>query len=224
MSYDINQYYGLGLKIEDIEAFIPKGTWSSVIFPFEVINKQEISKELLLKYGFFDQFAFYIKSNSIDEGVSNRSLKSIKAELVKITEPYDPIFYDIKKTLGQLVKAFKKDIEDHLLREQIESLLCCCLTCWLKYNLERIKAVSLTDLDDSTCLISSTRWGGVHKLGGMVPDEPYLIFKDWYEAEDGSWPDPRNDPQQKKILKSIEKYLVGEKHSGFKLLTPIFGG
>jgi hypothetical protein len=224
MSYDINQYYGLGLKIKDIEEFIPKETWSSVIFPFEVINNPEVSKELLVKYGFFDQFASYRKSNPIDKGGSSKSLKSIKAELVKMTNPSDPVFYDMKKTLGQLVKAFKKDIEDHLLREQSESLLCCCLTCYLRFNVGWKEGASLDVLDDYTCLISSTRWGGVHNLGGMVPDEPYLIFKGWDSAQDGSWQDPRNDSQQKKILKSIEKYLVGKKHPGFKYLTPVFGG
>lgn len=72
--------------------------------------------------------------------------------------------------------------------------------------------------------VVSTRWGAVHQHGGMEDDEPYVLFGEWAELEDGEWGDPRKDEESAGELEQIQKALVGEDHEGFSVLQPIFGG
>jgi len=77
----------------------------------------------------------------------------------------------------------------------------------------------------NTSEISSSRFGTVFKLGGMIPDESYLIFRQWSRlGEDGLWYDPRANKDDKMMMDGMKKALVGEGHQGFELLTPVFGG
>jgi hypothetical protein len=73
--------------------------------------------------------------------------------------------------------------------------------------------------------VCSTRFGNCHELGGMVDDEPYLLYGEFENlGDDGKWTDPREDPERNEVISSISRLLVGPNHSGFTLLKPIFGG
>lgn len=216
MSYDINQYYGLGIKLKDIESFLPEEAMSIIPTPFEVRNKPEVTKEILIQHDLYTQFALIEKKDPSGRVNASATIEEIKAELIKNSEPEDSFVCGLKKTLNHLIKSFQKHKENHLSREQVESIMDCCLTCYLTYEVKVLK--------DASVMITSTRWGDVHNLGGMITDEPYLILNDWLSAKEGSWQDPRKNPRLKQELKNIETALVGEKHSGFQLLTPVFGG
>lgn len=72
--------------------------------------------------------------------------------------------------------------------------------------------------------VNSTRKGILHKHGGMDEDAPYVTYDFGALDEDNQWEDPRHDPDKARKLENIKVLLVGEKHSGFDELRPIFGG
>lgn len=71
--------------------------------------------------------------------------------------------------------------------------------------------------------VASTYYGIVHKLGGMDPEVPYVIFGCLERYDENGWSDPRKSEAE--IVTQAKDYLLGENSSGdWVKLTPQFGG
>jgi len=210
MSYDINQEYGFGLKIQDIQAFIPEGIEVGVYYPYEVINGTDVTKEMLIKYGFFDQYAKLAVLGTPD---SKESPEELRKSLIENVGQGDDVYVDLKQALYDLLKAQKASTAAAY--NETEGLMYAVIDVYLSIELKI----------PNTFEISSSRFATVLKLGGMIPDESYLIFRQWSRlGEDGLWYDPRTNEDDKMMMDGMKKALVGEAHPGFELLTPVFGG
>jgi hypothetical protein len=210
MSYDVNQEFGLGLKIKDIQAFIPEGNELAVYYPYKVTNGTDVTKDMLIKYGFFDQYAKLAALGSPD---STESPAEIRESLIEKVLEDESVFVDPKQALYDLLKAQKASTS--VVHNETEGLIYAVIDVYLSFELKIPNVFE----------ISSSRFGTVLKLGGMIPDESYLIFRQWSRlGEDGLWYDPRTDEDDKKMMDGMKKALVGEAHPGFELLNPVFGG
>ena len=73
--------------------------------------------------------------------------------------------------------------------------------------------------------VHSSRWGTWCSLGGMIEDEPYLVYGgEWEYLYDGKWNDPRENDEDLPYMLAAQRALVGDKHVGFELLEPVFVG
>lgn len=204
MSYELFQSFGLGLKIRDIQAFVPENEEVAVYYPFEVPTGGEVTKEMLIKHGFFAQYA---KLAAEPEENPAEVCKS----LIETTEEGDDVFVDLKQALHDLLQTHKIANEAEQLESQ--SLMYAVLDIYLSLTLE---IPNVFEISSSITAV---------ELGTMTPDEPYLIFRQWsHLEEDGGWYDPRKNAEDKAMMDSMKMALVGEAHPGFELLTPIFGG
>lgn len=204
MSYELFQCFGLGLKIRDIQAFVPEKEEVAVYYPFEIPTGDDVTKEMFIKHGFFDQYAKLAAQP--DENPAE-----VRKSLIETTEEGDDVFVDLKQVLHDLLQAHK--IGDEAEQLESQSLIYAVLDIYLSITLE------LPNIFEIASSITAV------ELGGMAPDEPYLIFRQWaHLEEDGGWYDPRKNAEDKAMMDSMKIALVGEAHPGFELLTPIFGG
>ena len=73
--------------------------------------------------------------------------------------------------------------------------------------------------------VHSSFWGRWSSLGGMIENEPYLVYGgEWECLHEGDWDDPRKKEQDLHFMQTTQSALVGEGHVGFELLEPIFVG
>lgn len=73
--------------------------------------------------------------------------------------------------------------------------------------------------------VHSSFWGTWSSLGGMIENEPYLVYGgEWECLHEGAWDDPRKKEQDLHFMQTTQFALVGEDHVGFELLEPIFVG
>ena len=71
--------------------------------------------------------------------------------------------------------------------------------------------------------VASTFYGNVHKLGGMEPGVPYVIFENMQRYDEDGWTDPR-EVDSESVMKS-RNFLVGETSTrDWVKYTPQFGG
>jgi hypothetical protein len=204
MSFELFQCFGLGLKIRDIQKFVPEKEEVAVYYPFEVPTGDDVTKEMLIRHGFFEQYA---KLAAQPEENPAAVLKS----LIETTEEGDDVFVDLKQALHELLQTHKTG--DEVKQLEIQSLMYAVIDIYLSLNLE---IPNVFEISSSITAVD---------LGGMAPDEPYLIFRHWsHLEEDGGWHDPRKNAEDKAMMDSMKIALVGEAHPGFQLLTPIFGG
>jgi hypothetical protein len=206
MSYEVNQYFGWGLKVSDIANYTSEDEHTIypefLDYPLEVCNKLTVDLDLIKKH------------------------KMLKSDLMLLNNDGD-LEINVKSCLIVLLAKRIKcpDIE----REEIESII--------HLVFEQYLVIESDDFPGMGCDfgtvdghlvnygIESTNYGGVHQLGGMIMDEPYLFYGGGVDEleEDGSWDNPMEKPASVEVMETLKNRLVGKDHKGFELLKPIFG-
>jgi hypothetical protein len=197
----ITRFYEAGLKPEFLSENNSNNKWTWIKDNFSIIP---VGK-------------YYIPDNDkTKNGISFLKCSSPFINLIiDESEFAEPFEINVKKSLESLTllqnqSSRKSDYDDH--KHTAEWLTEMLLT---KHLAEKGFYFSFK--------IQSTRAGYlVADYGGMKKDKMYLIYGDGLEGNFGDYDNPLKDPGYKKLLTQIKNVLVGKKHSGFEILTPIF--
>jgi hypothetical protein len=132
----------------------------------------------------------------------------------------DPVKVTCLKTaLQNLLKIHsnlnENDTNADANRNQIYSL-----EAWMQYFLDKY-------LESQGCYcdirVASTYYGNVHKLGGMEPEVPYVVFGHLQRYDEDGWDDPRTSNAE--TVMQARNCLLGETSpEDWVKFTPQFGG
>ena len=126
----------------------------------------------------------------------------------------------IKNTLNILLKLHS-DLKDKCADTRSHWKQVDSLELWMHYFLDLY-------LKSKGCYcdiqVRTTKYyGNVHKLGGMEPNVPYVIFEDVQKYDENGWTDPR-EVDSETVMKA-RNYLLGETSTrNWVKYTPQFGG
>ena len=125
----------------------------------------------------------------------------------------------LKTALHNLLKIHS-DLKEESINEDASMRKIYSIEAWMHYLLDMY-------LESKDCYcdirVASTYYGNVHRLGGMEPKVPYVVFGLMQSYDEDGWNNPRkSDPE---TLMQARDCLLGETSSGdWVKFTPQFGG